>query len=156
MKKAVYIVLFAIIIATLFITDVNAQERKKWGLGVIAGQPTAFTLKYMLNDSNAIDFGIGWSTSRDDEFAVYGDYLYHIYDLFGAAKGQLPLYFGAGLTYTRRDVRDDKFGVRIPIGVEYLFKKVPLGAFAEVVPVMNITPDTEFDLQGGIGIRFFF
>jgi hypothetical protein len=23
-------------------------------------------------------------------------------------------------------------------------------------PIMNLTPDTEFDLEGGIGIRFYF
>ena len=156
MRKIIIIFTCTIISVALMTAAGEAAERKKWGLGVIAGQPTGFTLKFMLDDISAIDAGVGWSTSGDDEFAAYGDYLYHIYDLFGAAKGQLPLYFGGGLSYIKRDSRDDKFGVRIPIGVEYLFERVPLGAFGEVVPVLNISPDTEFDLQGGIGIRFFF
>lgn len=156
MKKTIYVVMFTILTVTFITAGVDAAERKKWGIGVMAGQPTGFTGKFMLNDTSAIDLGFGWSTSSDDEYAIYSDYLYHIYDLFGAAKGQLPLYFGGGLSYVKRSARDDKFGVRIPIGVEYLFKKVPLGAFLEVVPVMNVTPDTDFDLQGGVGIRFFF
>lgn len=156
MKKNIYVGMITILLVTLITTTAEAAERKKWGIGVIAGQPSGFTLKYMLDDISAIDAGVGWSTSGDDEFTAYGDYLYHIYDLFGAAQGQLPLYFGGGLSFTKRDARDDKFGVRLPIGIEYMFKRVPLGAFAEVVPVLNVTPDTDFDLQGGIGIRFFF
>jgi hypothetical protein len=46
--------------------------------------------------------------------------------------------------------------VRIPLGAEYRLEGGSLGAFAELVPIMNLTPDTEFDLEGGIGIHFYF
>ena len=52
--------------------------------------------------------------------------------------------------------KDDKLGARIPVGLEYLFEDIPLGAFFELVPVLNLTPDTDFDLEAGAGIRFFF
>ena len=50
----------------------------------------------------------------------------------------------------------NKLGIRIPVGIEYLFGNVPLGAFFELVPILNLRPDTEFDFEAGIGIRFFF
>ena len=136
--------------------NVFAIERNRFGIGVIAGEPTGITAKYMLDDKSAIDAGIGWETSGDNEFHIYGDYLYHMYDLIKVPHGKLPLYFGVGARFIDRDKKDDKFGVRIPVGIEYLFEKVSLGAFLELVPVLDLTPDTDFDLEGGIGIRFFF
>jgi hypothetical protein len=40
--------------------------------------------------------------------------------------------------------------------IEFLFLKNRLGAFSEVVPLMDFKPDTEFDMEFGLGIRFFF
>jgi len=138
------------------VTHVNAQERKSIGLGVILGEPTGLTGKFMLDNTSGIDVGVGWETSGDDEFHIYGDYLYHLYDIITVPKGYLPLYFGGGIRYVYRENKDDKFGIRIPLGIEYLFENVSLGAFFELVPVLNLNPDTDFDLEWGIGIRFFF
>ena len=149
--------LVAIIVLLAFpVSNTCAAERKPFGIGVIAGKPTGITAKLMVNSIHGIDAGIGWETSGDDEFIIYGDYLYHIYDLMDVSKGQLPLYFGAGLRYLDRDTKEDKLGVRIPAGIEYLFESLPLEAFIELVPVLNLSPDTDFDLEGGIGIRFLF
>jgi hypothetical protein len=144
-----------ILILTLA-TSSFADEREKFGVGVLAGIPTGITGKFMIDDVNAIDLGAGWRTSGDNELYLYGDYLMHLYDLIPVTKGKLPLYFGAGFRYIDRENRDDKFGARIPVGLEYLFEGVSLAAFFELVPVLNLSPDTEFELEGGVGIRFFF
>ncbi|MFZ5571027.1 MAG: hypothetical protein ACOZF0_11520 [Thermodesulfobacteriota bacterium] len=130
--------------------------QKQFGIGVVAGVPTGITVKFNIDQAISIDGGAGWSTSSDDQLHVYGTGLYHLYHLIRVPKGRLPVYFGAGLRFLSRDKKDDKFGVRIPAGVEYQFADLPLGAFAEIAPVLNLTPDTDFDLEGGIGIRFFF
>jgi hypothetical protein len=140
----------------LLATSALAADERAFGLGVIAGEPTGITGKYMLNDSNAIDGGVGWKTSNDNEFHIYADYLLHFNHLIEAKKGDLPVYVGGGLRWVKRDKGDNKFGVRIPFGLEYRFGGGALGAFAELVPVMNLKPDTDFDLEGGIGIRFYF
>ncbi len=139
-----------------FATNVFAIEAKRFGVGIIAGEPTGITGKYIIDDNSALDVGVGWETSGDDEFHIYGDFLYHWWDLIAVKKGKLPLYFGGGLRFIDREKRDDKFGIRIPVGLEYIFDNMPLRAFLELVPVLNLTPDTDFDLEGGIGIRFFF
>ena len=144
------------IIIVMLATPVLAAEYKTFGIGVIAGEPTGITGKYMLNDSSGIDAGVGWKTSGDSEFHIYADYLFHIHDLIKVKKGALPVYVGGGLRWVDRENRDNKFGIRVPVGLEYLFDNVSLGAFAELVPVLNLTPDTDFDLEGGIGIRFYF
>jgi len=140
----------------LLSANVSAEEMKTFGIGVILGKPTGITAKYKIDHRLAVDAGVGWKTSGDDEFYTYADVLYHLHDVIVVKKGKLPLYLGAGLRYVNRDKDDDKFGIRIPIGAEYLFDGLPLGAFAEIAPVLNLSPDTDVDLEGGIGIRFYF
>ncbi len=154
MKKCALFLLLILFLAT--VTNAFADERKKFGIGVLAGIPSGITGKFMIDDVNAVDLGAGWRTSGDNELYLYGDYLMHVYDLIPVTKGKLPMYFGAGLRYIDREDHDDKFGLRIPVGLEYLFEGVSLDAFFELVPVLNLSPDTDFDLEGGIGIRFFF
>ena len=69
---------FAIVLIIFIATNVLALERKQFGVGVIAGEPTGITVKYMLDDKSAIDVGAGWETSGDNEFHIYADYLYHM------------------------------------------------------------------------------
>ena len=76
--------------------QVWAKDRKPFGIGVIAGQPTGITFKYMINDTHGVDLGGGWRTSGDNEYNIYGDYLYHLNDLVTVPKGQLPFYVGLG------------------------------------------------------------
>jgi len=153
MKVKAWILFFFFI---LLATSALAADQRRFGLGIIAGEPTGITGKYMLNASNAIDGGVGWKTSGDNEFHIYADYLIHFHHLIEAQQGELPVYIGGGLRWVKREKKDNKLGIRIPFGVEYRFGGGSLGAFAEVVPIMNLTPDTEFDLEGGIGIRFYF
>ena len=143
----------------LLATNSLAIERKKFGIGVIAGNPDGITGKYLMKNNRAIDVGFGWKTTGDNEYEIYGDYLFYKYGVIEVSKGKLPIYFGVGaryITYREDDRKDDKFGIRIPVGIEYLFWKSRLGAFAEFVPVLSLTPDTEFEFGGGIRIRYFF
>jgi len=155
-RRIIYLVIPLI---AFLATNSLAIERKKFGIGVIAGNPDAITGKYMMQNGNAIDAGFGWKTKGDNEYTIYGDYLFYKYDLIKVSRGKLPLYFGGGArytTYSEEENKEDEFGIRIPVGIEYLFEKPSLGVFLEFVPVLNLTPDTKFEFGTGIGIRFFF
>jgi len=45
--------------------------------------------------------------------------------------------------------------VRVPVGLNYLFEENPLGLFLELAPTVNLAPDTDFDMNGALGIRFY-
>ena len=137
-------------------TSAHAFERNKFGIGVMAGDPSGITAKYMLDNTNGIDFAVGWSTSGSNEYYFSSDYLFHIYDVVQISKIVSPLYWGGGVRYINREKRDNKFGLRIPVGIEFLFLNNRLGAFGELVPLLDFTPDTDFDVEFGIGVRFFF
>ena len=152
MKKRMLVIFLLISMAT----SVHAFERNKFGIGVMAGGPSGITAKYMLDNTNGVDFAVGWSTSGSNEYYFSSDYLFHMYDVIKISKIVSPLYFGGGVRYISREKKENKFGIRIPVGVEFLFLNNRLGAFGELVPLLEFKPDTEFDVEFGVGIRFFF
>lgn len=130
------------------------------GLGVMFGEPTGLTLKHWLNGSSALQFGLTYSFNN--YVAVLGDYLWHF-----AVHSEVRPYIGLGAEVffdsadnsRRRFYRDHTGSVnlaaRIPLGIEWLPRKAPLGIFGEIVPALGIAPGTYAFLQGDIGIRLY-
>jgi len=142
-------------------TSANARTQDDFGIGVILGEPTGLSLKYWLDGERAIDGGAAESFSENDSFQLHGDYLIHDYDLFGA--DDLPFYYGLGARLKLKDSdgsgrnrRHDIFGIRIPLGISYLFQDAPLDLFFELVPVLDLSPEVELDINAAVGIRFYF
>ena len=151
----------AIIGFLVAVSSANARTQEPFGLGVIVGEPTGLSLKYWLDDERAIDGAAAWSFSENDSFQLHGDYLIHNYDWLGV--DELPCYYGLGarLKFKDSDGRGRNedhaiFGIRFPLGVTYLFDEVPLDVFAELVPVLDVAPDADMDINAAIGLRFYF
>jgi hypothetical protein len=51
---------------------------------------------------------------------------------------------------------DSQAGIRFPIGLSWLAERVPVELFAEIVPVLEFAPDTDGDIDGGVGVRYYF
>ncbi|MDD4857663.1 MAG: hypothetical protein PHD74_06100 [Candidatus Krumholzibacteria bacterium] len=132
-----------------------AVDRGAWEVGVLIGEPTGFSAKYWTATNTALDFGAAWSFQGDGQFHFHCDYLFHNYDLIKVDRGSLPVYFGIG-GRVRFDENDNRLGLRIAIGAEYLFDEYPMSIFFEVAPIVDFAPETEADLNGGIGIRYVF
>ena len=138
------------------------QTEHDIGLGLMAGEPTGLSFKAWTSEINAIDAGLAWSLSGRDAIQLHADYLWHNFDIFGndVNEGQLPVYYGIG---GRLIIYDDAgadanavFGVRIPLGINYLFEDEPFGLFFEVAPIINLIPDTDFDADAAVGARYYF
>jgi hypothetical protein len=134
----------------------EAKPRGPFGLGIIVGEPTGVDAKYFLNAQNAIEGAVAWSLSEDNKFHIQCDYLYHNYTAITVSKGQLPIFFGLGGRIAFREDKDDQVGIRIPVGLAYEFDGGIFDVFGEIVPVLDLVPDTEFDLEGALGARFWF
>ena len=142
--------LFAlVIVAFLFIPDAQAQD--EIGIGFIIGEPTGLTAKKWFNDNNAIDAGIAWSFSKDASLYLHSDYLYH--RIYQTNEGRIPFYFGLGGRVVLND--DTNMGIRFPVGVGKTFLQHPIELFLEIVPVIELVPDSGFDLNGAIGARYY-
>jgi hypothetical protein len=127
-----------------------------FGLGVIVGEPTGIAFKGWLSTTTALAGGAAWSFADNSNFAFHLDYIVHRFDWIDVSKGELPVYFGIGGRFKIRDNADDAVGIRIPVGLDYLFEASPIDLFFEVVPIVELTPSTEFRLNAAIGARFFF
>jgi len=127
------------------------------GAGLIVGEPTGGSIKYWFNDTLAIDGAVGWSSHNHTDLYVHSDVLWHNFDVFPVSKGRLPLYFGVGgLLRFRDDNKDNQVGVRVPVGVSYMFDNLPLDVFAEIGPAIDVAPDVKGEITGGVGIRYWF
>ena len=130
---------------------------KHVGVGFILGEPTGIDAKFWLANEHALEFGAAWSLSGNNEFHLQGDYLFHKYGLFDLNNAdELPLYFGVGARMILRENADDIVGIRFPVGLTYIFANYPFDIFGEIVPILDVAPDSDFDLEGAIGARFWF
>lgn len=144
---------------TTLVTHATTLEHvgidRRFGAGVILGEPTGVSLKYFLTDTTAIDGAIGWGFHRETDVHLHSDFLWHLHDIASVPEGQLSLYFGVGARLKVRD-GEDRLGVRVPVGVSYLLDNVPVDMFLEVAPILDFTPSTRGGFTAGMGARFWF
>ncbi len=59
-------------------------------------------------------------------------------------------------SYEGHNANDAMIGIRVPLGLAFLPATAPLEFFLEIVPILDVLPDTDFDINGAIGVRFYF
>jgi hypothetical protein len=150
MKKGVLVLALAI----MLFSGIARSQDKDFGLGIILGEPTGISAKKWLDDKSALDGAVAWSLVTPSSFHLHADYLYHNFNIFNVKKGKLPLYFGIGFRIRIGD--EDRVGIRIPVGICYIFEQSPLDIFFELGPVLDLTPATRLRLTSSVGIRYFF
>jgi len=150
LKKNFFVIITFIIVCSGF----SFSQNEKMGAGVILGEPTGVSLKYWLTESTALDAGLAWSFVDENAFQIQADYLIHNFNLIKVEKGKLPFYFGIGgrLKFST----DVILGVRVPLGLDYIFSDEPIDIFLEFVPILDLLPKTDFTIGAAIGGRYFF
>ncbi len=124
-------------------------------LGLILGEPTGISAKLWFDRDTALDGAISWSLrDNDDKLHIHADYLWHDYGLIDGSNGLIPVYYGIGGRVILAD--NAHLGARVPVGISWLPGGAPLDLFVEIAGILDIVPDVDFDLNGGIGIRFIF
>ncbi|AWV90130.1 hypothetical protein [Bradymonas sediminis] len=131
------------------------------GVGLALGNPTSFTGKYHVSDSEAIDVHLGLFHSYGRSYwgnslFLGGDYLFDLWTFVENGSITVPFYAGPGLglLFDTRDYRDCRysdrfrcgdygyydfgFGPRMPIGVGIEFNNAPFELFLEMTPSMMI------------------
>jgi hypothetical protein len=150
LKKTIVVIFLCILISNSTLAD-----EKGFGLGVILGEPTGISFKLWRARNIAYSGAVAWSTeNKNDVLHIHADVLMHMYNFIEVEQGKVPIYFGIGGRTKFED--DNRFGARFPFGLSYEVEKYPLDIFFEIVPVFDIFPNTELNINGGIGIRYFF
>lgn len=145
--------------------------KRKFGIGLELGEPTGLTGKLFIAPSNAIDFGLGEQYHHyygGDGLHVYLDYLWHPAVLTRAEGFDLPFYVGIGgrIWFFDYDCAGrvctgaEAFGVRVPLGISFDFRRVPLDIFIQAVPTLDFFRDYRhdifLDIDFSVGVRFWF
>ncbi len=163
-KSVISTIIVTVLLAFSINTATAQKSDDKVGLGIIVGEPTGLSFKAWTSGTTAFDAGLAWSFGRYDAINIHADYLWHNFSALGGDidKGQLPIYYGIGGRlvladdYPNQGDNNAVLGARIPVGINYLIEDSPVGIFLEVAPILNIIPETDFDIDGGVGVRFYF
>lgn len=156
-RKIVLSILTPFLLLTAAEVATAQSNGGNFGLGIIIGEPTGIDAKIFLSKKNALEFALAWSLNDDNDLHIQGDYLWHNYTLIDLdSSDEMPLFFGIGGRVILRDHPDDVVGIRFPVGLAYMFANYPFDIFAEIVPILDVAPDSDFDLEGAIGARFWF
>lgn len=126
------------------------------GGGVVVGEPTGITAKMWFTETGfGIDAAAAWRFSDDSSFHLQIDGLFHLALIETEGGRYIVPYVGAGLTNRLSD--DPRLGLRVPVGLSLLpFRALPLEFFAEIAPGVGLWPETDADLEFGLGARFYF
>lgn len=146
--------LFLLILLLVTFSSSYSQE-KGFGLGIIIGEPTGLSAKYWTTATNAFDFGLGYSFSpKNSRLHLHADYLFH--STLANTPEKFYLYYGPGVRIKTREDDDSVLGIRGAVGIIWVPKNTPLDFFFEVVPVFTLIPATSFDINAGLGARYYF
>lgn len=153
MKKLLIIfILFSAFMLLAFTGQSHAQDRySNTELGVILGEPTGISLKAWQSDHTAFDAGFAWSFGGSGSLHLHADHLWHKW--LDVETGSLALYYGLGARVKIAD--DPRLGARIPVGLQYNIPDTRLATFFEVAPLLDLIPETTFDVNGGLGLRIY-
>jgi hypothetical protein len=137
--------------------------RADFGIGLFLGEPTGLDLKLGLGNRSSLDLLFGWhELDYDNSHYVHVTYLLTPVVSEGRSV-VVPLRIGIGLA-----LADDAAfhslhaAVRLPLELGLRFRSVPLEIYGEVSFLVwfgrgYCGADTAcFDLDGGLGIRFYF
>lgn len=152
-------IVFMTLCMTLMLSHLTFAQQRGFGLGVIVGEPTGFSMKYWMNDSRALDMAAAWSFGNYQAFQFHADYLFHHSRYLDRNS---PLYYGIGgrlkiSDHDRHSIdKQERFGLRFPLGFTHLFQEAPLDFFLEIVPILDLAPSTDFSFNAAVGMRFYF
>ncbi len=156
-------VFFSILLCSALLTAGPAFAAGNFGLGFVLGDPSGITAKYYLGNDHAIAAGIGDAAGHG--FYINVDYLKHFREIIPVPGMALYLGGGGAFHHYHRDrhgrVWDDedeenRLETRLPFGINYVFKPVPVEVFLELVPALELVPDVDFRLRAGLGARYYF
>lgn len=159
-KLTIVVTALLSLLSSISIAQVN---EKKFGAGIIIGEPLGIAVKYWMNEKLAIcgDVGFGWAGVDADNYRgfdlhpiITGDLLFH-QTFFNLDSGNFPsTYCGIGFRMFF-NCEDEDIGIRVPIGITYLVKKAPLDIFIEWTPTY-IFEYKKLVYSAGLGLRYYF
>jgi len=136
------------------------------GIGAFIGEPTGLDVKIGLAQRSSLDLLIGWESDWPHDFdrGAYFHATYLVTPVVGHGRSvNVPLRIGIGgaiFDDAGRFNDDLNLALRLPLQVGLMFRSTPLEIYGEVALKLTVVDENNnhetLDLDGGIGIRFYF
>ena len=147
---------------SLFLFSFSSHAQRQTGdlgVGFQVGQPTGISLKFYKENGMGLDFLAAWDL--DDFFFVnvHGNWEKHL-----DKNEKFHIYYGPGAFIGFRDKslvenkREDQLalGISAQLGFNYVFSPSNFEIFIQGTPRFQLIDNTQFDMGGGAGLRFYF
>lgn len=142
-------VLMVLTLATPFFA--NADK----GIGFMLGQPTGLSARVDLDSETAWDGLLAWRLGNDSYLSAHVNRLWLKPKSINLDGIKLDSYFGVGgIIFLPSS--DLGLALRVPGGFSYKFQNPNLECFAELAIAFSVIPETDFDVVGGLGLRYWF
>ncbi len=134
-----------------------AHAAGPFGLGIVLIDPTGLSANYYYEKQKSLSAGLGWGSSH---LRLNLDHLWYRPNIVVIDRIPIDLYFGVGGRFYQHERRngdnESEIGVRVPVGVSYHFRKVPIQVFGELGPALVIVDDSAFIIDISLGGRYYF
>lgn len=152
MKPIIYLIIF------LSASSAIAEEVQ---LGIILGSTSGLSFKDEIGSDRAIGAALSYSIQGKYGLSLHADYLFNRIRQFSFSQlSPVFLYYGLGARTlnirTGTDEGSTRIGVRGPVGVHYRTTGPNLEFFGEVVPIVDLTPSSQINVDVGLGVRVIF
>jgi hypothetical protein len=125
-----------------------------FGIGFVLGTPSGISVSLPIGNTNAINGVLGYDIGNEANLHLQGDYVWILEGLIPVESGKISIYYGPGAFAVL--AKTPAAGIRAVAGIDYRFQEIPLQAFLEIGPGINIVPNTVGVLGAGLGLRYYF
>lgn len=149
------------IVLVLCLPIVAAAQQSGGGIGAFVGSAVGLAGKVWKDDQYAATGGLGFTVEGETSLHLHADYLIHsaeapqklrfFRDIGG--DGLFLAYYGAGTRVLLFGA--NRVGVRGVVGLEWASGHAPWDAFLEVAPVLDVLPDSDWDVTAFFGLRYY-
>ena len=152
----------AIVLALLLLFAAKGSAQQSGlGVGPYVGSAIGMSSKGWVNSQYALAAGLGVSVEGDNSMQLHADYLIHSAEApqkltffrHLGGDGLFLAYYGAGGQLKLFDA--NRLAVRATLGLMYAAGAAPWDAYIEVVPVLDVIPDSDWSVTAYIGWRWF-
>lgn len=160
MQWRIFVILFfSVLVSVPLAAASRANRPNHFGLGLIVGEPTGISGKYVFTEQFALQGALGLSVIEKG-FWLNSDFLLQFHNVF-TRDGRWPLYLGGGLILQDRGNSGKNkngglsLGIRAVAGVEFLADD-RVTIFGELSAQPFIIPSLDFGVGLALGIRYWF
>ena len=137
----------------------NKRNPSPVGLGLILGDPSGVSMKTKLQDGQALDGLVSYGSGPASTYYLAGSYQFEKPSALHFGKQPVDFYYGLGIRIHESGPSNDRklhLGPKVPAGLSIKLVDTAFEVFAEAAFVLDITPSTSGDIDGGIGARYWF